>query len=288
MRIAAISVAMSAFALVGCATEPAALTALPEGVEVSVYQTRLDRGERQLEIRIVNGTEENLHITRADFDSTQLADTAHWIKDSTDINAGRTIDLRVLLPEAQCDYEGAPTKQVTIGFLLEDGRSGTARIEPQDPIGQVPGLTAEDCLVEAVEEHAIISVSGDLRYEPGARTPAVLELSVEPTGARGELVIKSVENTILLTIVNDPAVTNGFPIPIGPDSRPSLLHIGVVATLCQAHAIADDKRGTIFPIIVELDGVQSTMYFAVGDSMKNQLYSFIGDYCLSRELVPES
>lgn len=271
--------------LAGCA--PAPISGLPNGVSVSVLQTRMDRGDRQLEIRVENLTEQVLTVTAARFASNQLAEPAVWRRGPSDIRAGLTVDLRVDLPAASCDYKGTPTSQVWLAYTLEDGSTGEASVIPDDPIGQVPGLTADDCLVEAVAEHALISPPERLDWTPGTRTPAVLELAVEPTGAPGTLEIHGTANTILFTIVEDAALTNGFGLTVEEDSGPATLRIGVVPSLCQAHAVADDKRGTYFPLLVTVDGAeQRTMYLRSGDRLRADLYTFIGDYCESRELVP--
>lgn len=265
-------------ALGGCATPPPAAE-LPDGVEVSVYQTRLDRGSRKIEIRIANETNSDLHIVDARFASNQLVEPAVWQKDSTVVRAGLTLDLKVPLPAANCDFDGDVTNEVTLRFELEDGSSGSVTLEPDDPLGHAASLTAQDCVAASVAEHATISVSGDLQYAPGTATPAVIELAVEPTGAEGELTIESVSNTVLITVVADPQYTNGLGITIGPNSKPSVIHIGVVPLRCDPHAVAEDKRGTFFPISVIIDGSSQTLYFGVGDSMRAQLNAFIGDYC---------
>ena len=81
-------------ALAGCAPAPAAL---PHDVTVSVFQNRFDYSARKLQLKVTNGTDTALTVTRATFQSTRFVEPAVWDRPQR-IPAGGARDLSVQLP----------------------------------------------------------------------------------------------------------------------------------------------------------------------------------------------
>ncbi|HPM50698.1 MAG TPA: hypothetical protein PK282_00555 [Rhodoglobus sp.] len=118
---------LAALVLSGCSPAPAAL---PEGVTVSVFQSRFDRGLHQIEIKVSNDTNAAITVTSAALDSTRFAEPAVWDRPQR-VPSGAARDLRVQLGEPACGTEPA-RDEVQLEFVLEDGSSGTARLPLAD------------------------------------------------------------------------------------------------------------------------------------------------------------
>jgi hypothetical protein len=264
-------VALVALALAGCATP--APSALPDGVTVSVYQTRFDYGVRQLEIKVGNGTDAAITVIRATFVSTRFADPAVWDRPQ-EVPPGSARDLRVQLPEPACDG-GEARDTVLLELTLADGSAISATVVPEDEQGRVDFINGQDCLVAAVDDRAAITPPDALRWTPGAHAPALVELAVEPTGTGG-LTIHYAKGTVLLRLVDE---TGASIDTLSIEGLPATIPLRIAPERCDAHAIAEDKRGTFFPLEVEAEDRSGTYYVAVSDSLRREIYAYCADYC---------
>jgi len=268
--------------LPGCAAGDS--TALPPGVSVSVQQSRADVGIRRLQVAVHNDSPDPLRITGLALESAQLAEAAVWAKDSTTVAAGRTVNLPVSLPEPRCgDEPSAPV--ALLEFELSDGSTGSARLVADDPSGRMPRLAAEDCLARDVAGLASITAATLPRVESiGDVTVARLDLSIDPTGAPGALLIEEAGGSVLLSLA-DPAdgarvTTRGLGLRVDGRDAASVVTLTLVPARCDPHAIAEDKRGTVFGLRVAVEGGAAGTYsVAASDDVKLALYDFVRTAC---------
>lgn len=264
--------------LAACTSAPAAV---PDGVAFSVYQTRFDANARQLQFHIENESGEPLTFTNARLDSPLFDSPVEWQGEST-VADGRARDLKASLPDAACPRATDTSATATFDFVLADGRSGTATVVPGDPMNILSGLTAADCLNAALDAHAgieIVSLAGS--GEPGA--PATMTLEVTPTAAPGELRLETIEGTNLLALLDD----NGAQVDerqlglvIDAESQQQLIVLRLEPTRCDPHAVAEDKQGTLFPVVFSTsEGEAGKVRIAAPDAIRSQLYAFVADYC---------
>lgn len=252
-------------------------SSLPQGVQVEIYQTRFDYAERVLEIRIANESDEDLDIVSASFESPRFA-TAATYRSSVVIDAGRTTDLRVKLPAVACDNDEDALDTVVLSWRDGDGVT-TASVEPDDPAGVVDRIVGEDCLVEAVDDVVAITPATELRVDgAGATSVAWVDLTLAPTGRPGGVTIDQVGATVLL------ASASGLDWPVGvtltDTDPPRTVSLDLRPTRCDPHAIAEDKRGTIFPLTVSTArGLSGTYDVAVNDALRGQIYAWITAHC---------
>lgn len=277
-RLITLSLALSALVLTGCAA-PAA--GLPAEITASVFQNRFDYSLRQLEIKVTNGTDAAITVTRAAFESSRFSEPAVWGRPQ-EIPAGSARDLKVQLPDPVCDG-AAPVDSVTIDVTLADGSSRTATITPVDEQGRVDTINAEDCLGVSVAAVATITPAAELAWVPGAHAPAALDLAVEPTGGDGTVTVHSAKGTVLLGLADESgAAITVLPVEqvVDASAAASAIRLMLVPNRCDPHAVEEDKRGTFFPLDVETgDGRSGTVYIAVSDGVRRSLYEFYADYC---------
>lgn len=276
-RIAAAAVASALLAtlLTGCG--PAAASSLPDGVSVSIRQNRDDYGPRRLEVLVANDGDEALEVWEARLDSPAFVDPA-WTPRPTSVRAGRTTALRLQLPEPDCsgdDSEGRIRLAWTTGTA-----SGTALVEPEDPFGTLARVHDEDCLAQRLAEVVTIEPGDEVTVTQETGGPvAHLALTLTPTGAVGAVRIPEVRGTILLR----PASGDVWPVDarLDADSDPLVLDLAIVPVNCSTHTVAEDKRGTFFPVAVALEGgAEGVVPIGVSDAVRGELYEFIAsDFC---------
>ncbi len=280
-RAIALVLLTAVLAIAGCAQAPS--TALPEGLSVSVYQNRVDIGNRKLSVTFTNDTGGVLTITRLEFTSPQFDGPAIWPKDSTNIADGTAISLAVPLPPPDCTAEN-PIPQVEFDYAIAGGRSGTAIAEPVDTLTRLPLIFIEDCVevsVLGIVDIQAVTLPRDAIV--AGRQVAEVDLTLTPTGSSGSVVFESSSSTTLLTPVDASGVAVAeqvLDVTVNGTDAPSTITLVYAPNRCDAHAIAEDKRGTIFPIAVTTsEGLSGRLYLASADDVKVALYDFARRAC---------
>lgn len=258
-------------------TAPATPTPTLRGVSVEVYQTRFDYADRVLEIRVNNTSDAALNLESASFTSPHFRGAAVYDRKLT-IRAGLTTDLRVKLPPVDCDARGS--KPGTVRLDWKDGsRTSSATFEPTDGTGAIERIVREDCLDAAVLRTVSFTPSPTLRVEGvGADSVAWIDLTIAPTGGAGSVTIDGVRATLLV------ASATGLDWPVGmtvqASSTPRVVPLNLRPTRCDPHAIAEDKRGTVFPVVVTTsDGFAGTYDLALSRELRGQVYEWITAHC---------
>ena len=267
----------AALALSGCGPASAAL---PDGVTVSVFQSRFDRGLHQIEIKVSNGTDAAITVTSATLDSTRFAEPAVWDRPQR-VPSGAARDLRVQLGEPACSDEPA-RDEVQLEFTLDDGSTGMARLPILD-VTPIDSVNDEDCLGVEVSAIATLAAGDTVQWTPGAHEPAVLDITATPTGADGTLTIVESKATVLLGLVDESGTAvyeHPEQVVVDAQSGPGVVRLRLVPARCDPHAVAEDKRGTFFPLEVQTStGRSGQLYVPVSDAVRASLYDFFGDYC---------
>src|SRR5690554_2315371 len=279
--LAGLAVVVAAVAgLAGCA--PGAAEGLPAEIDVSVHQNRPDTEDRRLQVRISNHTEQPLTVTSLTFSSPRFAQPMTYQKAPSTVRAGGTLDLPVDLAAPACDGpDGTPSVQLE----FEHGDdTGQATVAPADPLDQLDGITERDCLESAMSTVAELRQPEQIRVESvGDRLVAFVDLLVEPTGASGSFTIDSVDDTVLFGIFDPTSTTPVETLPldltVNGDDAPEELTIPLVPARCDAHAVAEDKRGTLLPLRVRVGELAGIRYFALSEDLKGELYAYWGRAC---------
>lgn len=289
-------------ALSGCAapaprpvptTSPAAL---PAGVSVEVLQYRSDYGPRILQVSVTNGSDAPLTVTRAAFSSPHFTADAEWAR-TTEFDPGETTDLRVQLAETDCSSaapdeagtddagtddagsagdDGADT--VSLDFVLADGSSGTAALVPTDPFGAIANVVAQDCAAETTARVVDIALGASLTtVQRDGHPVALLDVTMTPTGREGAVTVSTIDSTILVKRDGggDWAVGERFTA----DSDPYSLTLDFVPNNCRLHSVAEDKRGTYFPVGIETGAGDATFFLPASTAVKEEIYAYIAEYC---------
>ncbi len=259
-------------AAAACTAEPAAL---PAGVTVTLQQLRSDVAERGAQVRVTNASDEDLRIARIELRDDWFTGAVVRERDST-VPAGRTVDLRIALPPSACEGEpDAADRSTTLLVVTRDGAE--YRVTPDDPLGFVAGLHARECLAHDVAAVAALSWGGFTASPPGS--PATLRLDIAPAGGAQALRIVEVRPTNLLQFGAESS--DAFPVArdvVGTGEAASL-DVPLVPLRCDAHAVQEDKRGTVFTVAVETASGAGVVEVPVGEEERGRILAWVADWC---------
>ena len=234
--------------LAGCTQE-----AVPE-LAVSLYQTRSDTPLDKIEIQVRNVGGDPVTIERAELVSPGLTGTAIW-DEPVEVPAGAAVDLKVQLPEATCSGDGGQEVRLIVA-------GETTTVSADDTLGQLQKYLDGRCFEKAVEQTAVLDVE--------AVTGTGLRVRVQPGGAT----VGALGTTILFAPEDPRALAAAAGSPAS--SRKVVLR----PNRCDAHALADDKQGTYFPVQVTLpDGRTGDYTIGVSRQQRGQLYRLYAKRC---------
>jgi hypothetical protein len=203
-----------------------------------------------LQVKVTNGGEAPVHVTRVRLDTPTFDAPVQADKDSR-IGPGVSADLTVPLGGAVCDAD--PVAPGTHLVALEvDGA------EVELPVGgEVLGLVAaERCASVAVAQHVHLAVApvwadaGEVRGEPTLRGSVVA--TPQPGTGRVSLAVQGA--TTLFTVAEPAAaeLAAGATVPVALD-------VVLAVTRCDPHAVAEDKKGYLLPVRVSVDGAEEVL-----------------------------
>lgn len=251
-----------------------------EGLSASVYQTRMDVAVRQVEVRLVNGTGQDLTVRHLALDSTSFTPTMDYPRADSLVTAGRTVDLPVALSTAACGG-GERRHTVRVDYRLGDGRQGSVEVDAADEGGRIEQLREAECFAADVAAVAGLEIVDAPRVRDlGEQLVAEVDVQVTPREA-GELEIRRAGSTTLLQQV-DPVsgerLVDGWE-PGLVVTGPTDLTLTLVPGRCDAHAVAEDKQGTMFPLDVVLDGREGQVVVVSPPEVTGELYAFVQEAC---------
>lgn len=278
----AVALACALTGLTAC-SGPTASDRLPSDITIAVYQSRLDASERKFEIAVTNSSDTDLLVTRLELATPAFASPMEYDRVPTTVGAGRTIDFRVPLAPPNCAATST-TPTVTIQYEHR-GERGHAIVEPIDRFTQLPSITTQDCLAHDTERiaHLAFADAPVQRATIAGRDAALLVLEIEPTGIAETLQLHTIGDTPLLSLLNPDTGGISEELPLartvtGTDAA-SIITIAVVQSRCDQHSVADDKKGTHFPLTVTTPARAGTLTIQTNEKTRSELFAYLADIC---------
>jgi hypothetical protein len=106
---------------------------------------------------------------------------------------------------------------------------------------------------------------------------------VEPTPEAGSLTIHFAKGTVLLSLVDPtglPIYQQDLELDFDAATAASVIPLRIIPNRCDAHAIAEDKRGTFFAFEVSTsDDAAGRLFVGVSDDVRASLYEYYAEYC---------
>ena len=271
------AVLMIACGLLAACSQPPAAPEVPDGLTVEIRQGRFDVADGRLVVRYENTGE--APVTIEEF-TVRTPTLESGLERSTPIELGPddAVDLRLDLPASICDAEPGPVV-VDVTYRTE-GAGGSGELVADDPFDTVAHINGADCLTESVAGVAAIVMPEHLRTTgAGPDRRAFIDVMIEPAAAgEASMRIERVYGTTLLNAEDGTDWPLDLEVSSGDD--PLTVSLAVRPARCDAHAIADDKRGTILPFEISTsDGRSGRLDMIADDVLKAELYAYYGERC---------
>jgi hypothetical protein len=145
-----------------------------------------------------------------------------------------------------------------------------------------------DCLAESVAAVAAITMPERLRSEgSGPARRAWVDVRVEPATSAGQAQDGADTDTVRIDGVSATTLLGAedgldwpLDLEVAAGDAPFTIELAVRPARCDAHALADDKRGTILPFAVATgDGREGRLELPAGDALKADLYAYYAERC---------
>ncbi|MGR0219586.1 hypothetical protein [Agromyces sp. ZXT2-6] len=263
----------------GSSVTPAAEVA---GLRVEVRQGRFDVPDGVLVVSFANEGDESVTVERAEVRSPALEPGMERTR-PFDLAPGDRLDVRMPLTASVCDAR--PDTVVAVEFHADGGSDGgtmpaTAVLVPTDPYDTMARIADRDCLAESVAAAATIVLPERLRTAgSGTDARAVIDVRVEPA-ASGDAAV-TIDRVLGTTLIGSES-GGAWPVGLAVEAGDAVagIELPVRPARCDAHAIADDKRGTILPFeLATSDGRAGVLELASGDALKADLYAYYAERC---------
>lgn len=276
----------------GCSAEtpspPGPLDAAPASVSdvalvADVYRSRIDPARGGIQLSVRNDGSATVTIVRAVLDSPALTVPIERDRES-EILPGQTRDLAMTLTTAACPAASSAPPDAVLTVVLADGTTAELTVPTTDRLGQWADWLAAECLAAGVAERATIAVRRDPARDDGAVIGARVEVELRGPG----LELVALSDTVLFSLVDPASGERVTSTPLSNAGATSVatggsgaLSIPVLLTpaRCDAHALADDKQGTLFRIDLLLDGEPGTVTIAADAATRAELYDAFGRAC---------
>ncbi|MGA7148227.1 MAG: hypothetical protein WBX17_07055 [Microbacterium sp.] len=252
----------------------------PEGVTAELQQLRSDVAGRVAQVLVRNDSGKTLVISGLEVTDPRFDGAAKRASErETEIAPAREVGIRVQLPPVACDeIDPAATvrPKVVFGYTL-DGVAGAAAAPLPDPLDVIGPLYERECRVAQLSRAADVAFTG---FTPSpAGQPAQLELTLTPTGVGGAG-IHSIQTTNLLTFAG--VTGDDYPLHIdfaAGDRAPIVVELPLVPFRCDAHAVQEDKRGTIFDLAVRIEGEDGEIELAAPEELRGRILTWVSEWC---------
>ncbi|MBT1004109.1 hypothetical protein KIH31_16095 [Paenarthrobacter sp. DKR-5] len=251
-------------------TAPGPAPALTAAVE----QFRDTYTKRIIELQLTNTAASPLAVLAASLEADSNDGTMTWPPDpgGAEIPPGQTLSLPLALSASRC---ASTTTAATAQVRIRDGaRQQTLLLPAADPHNVLDRNRSEDCVARAVAAVAAVAFTDELTVSADGGS-ARLHLGIRPAGGDGSFTVTHIASTPLLS----PAGMWPVGWSVAGSSPPRTLDLGIVPARCDAHALAEDKVGTVFRFTVRAGSTQGVMLVPASPLLKTRLYGFVAAAC---------
>ena len=173
-----------------------------------------------------------------------------------------------------------------VALRLADGpdAGSSATVQATDPYGVLDRNNAEMCLAQAAASVAAIRLEPDLEVSADGHS-AVMTLTITPRstpgtanpGSAGTLTINWIDRTTLLGEDQSAPWPRSVSVQAGGGSQ--RYRLGIRPARCDAHAVAEDKVGTLLPLRVSAGGRDGLLKVDAGALLRGRIHDFVTAAC---------
>ena len=249
-------------------------TPLPGGVVLHVDQSRVERKGREVFVRVENHTSKALTIERFELTSPRLEDVT-WTGDEL-VEPDYERDLEFQLPRGRCGTD--VDARVTLTYRVDDGELRRSTGPADDRYGNVALFADRDCAESTLARAASISVGTPAVTGEGDDAVLQVPVTLTPTGRSDDVAFGGFGSTVLFQQAGDSPTGVDVPLRGG---APVDLMMSVVPARCDSHALAEDKVGTLFGVLVKAPGLDrnASFYLPLDKAQRSAFFDYFRSSC---------
>lgn len=276
------AVTVAALTLVGCeddapsnhSTQPTPTASPTEpgpGIHLSFIQQRFDEGTRRAQVRVINNTEKSVYVEKLGVDWPGYP--AGLQRADYEVPAGWTIDLRYILPKADCT---AAAGAATAYGVITTRRQGRIRQPmPADGLRFLDRIRQTACNEKRIRRAATLSFAGPWTQE-GSRAKAILHGRLVLTRESGSeaLTVDQVQGSVLfdLSLPSEGA--------LAADAERAALPMDFGPGRCDEHARSQSTTTFVFRVWIKLDeGDPLSVIVTPTADQQTRLLAFLDQAC---------
>lgn len=248
---------------------------LPDGIVAHIDQARTERKGREVFLRIENGTEDAITIERFRLTSPRFA-TVDWTGDET-IGATYEADLEFEFPRGRCgsDIDAA----VTLTYRIDGGELRESTATADDIYGNAALFADRDCAETTLTEAAELAVGEPYVVGTGSESQLRLPVTMTPTGKASGVRFGGFGSTVLFRQAADSPTAVDVPLDAGSPATEQVM--SVVPARCDPHALAEDKVGTLIPVIVKAPDLPegASFFLPLDKQQRAAFFTFFRAHC---------
>ncbi|GAA3806457.1 hypothetical protein CSO01_20680 [Cellulomonas soli] len=267
--------------------------AVLEGLSVALSQSRSDWADRVVQVDVTDDGASAVEVVGVTLTAPTFSGQAVGERGRT-VRPGTTRAVSVALGAPVCATAAAsePAAAASVTLLVRDeqGRESRLTLEPQDPRGHLARIHGEDCAAASVARGARLTVDDALDVQQSdGRLVAALTVRLLPVEGGPAVRVEQIDGSVLLAPPDGPAwspsdLATDLATDLADDPGSTADERTAVLTFeparCDAHAVAEDKRGTFLGVHATVDGVPvPVFYLPVTTQVRGQIHEYIGQAC---------
>lgn len=234
-------------------------------VSLSFIQQRVDEGTARAQLRVVNHEDQDLHVTGVGLDWAGYGGRLLRPYDTV-VPAGRTLDLRIVLPPPACDPADGPVRG-----LLEIGGTTVRSVLDASGTGFVRRIWSRACAEQAVRSAVGLSYGNVWRRDGDA-----LVGTVELRRREGDELVRltGLTGSVLFELrLPDPVV-------LAPGRARSVHEVRLRPGRCDEHAWTESSQSFLFRGVVRIGSGEALPVVLVPDGrVQAKAFALLRDAC---------
>ncbi|CAB4765612.1 unannotated protein [freshwater metagenome] len=247
----------------------------PDRLVLHLDQNRILRLGRTITVQVLDDAEGPVTVARAEVSSDRF-DPVTWTGEET---FEQQLQLELALPPTRCG--SGSDADVTLTYRIGGGPWVRSTSTATDLYGSVGQLMVRDCAEHTFDEAARLELGRHEVVGTGRGSRFLLPVGIRATGERPDVAFAGFESTVLFTVAGTPGLF--------PDVEPLRLEAGatyeevleITPSRCDAHALAEDKVGTLFPVHLLAPGLpeDASFHLPIPDEVRGDLRAFFAPHC---------
>lgn len=247
----------------------------PARLVLHLDQNRILRLGRTITVQVLDAADGTVTVARAEVSSDRFEEMV-WTGEET---FEHQLQLDLTLPPTRCGT--GSDADVTLTYRLGEGPWIRSTTTATDLYGSVGQLMDRDCAEQTFAEAADLELGRHRVVGSGRDSRFLLPLTIRASGERPDVAFTGLESTVLFTVAGTPGLyPEAGPLPLSTGTTYDEV-LEITPSRCDAHALAEDKVGTLFPVHLTAPGLpeDASFHLPISDEVRGDLRAFFAPHC---------